>query len=35
MTTCWQALWAYRSYLIVFFVPILLLPLPILVPSKL
>ncbi|XP_054314644.1 solute carrier family 13 member 2 isoform X3 [Pongo pygmaeus] len=34
MTTCWQALWAYRSYLIVFFVPILLLPLPILVPSK-
>ncbi|XP_011523755.1 solute carrier family 13 member 2 isoform X4 [Homo sapiens] len=34
MATCWQALWAYRSYLIVFFVPILLLPLPILVPSK-
>ncbi|XP_070938673.1 solute carrier family 13 member 2 isoform X3 [Macaca nemestrina] len=34
MATCWQALWAYRSYLIVFFLPILLLPLPILVPSK-
>ncbi|PNI46907.1 SLC13A2 isoform 2 [Pan troglodytes] len=34
MATCWQALWAYRSYLIVFLVPILLLPLPILVPSK-
>nr|XP_012304803.1 solute carrier family 13 member 2 [Aotus nancymaae] len=34
MATCWQALWAYRSYLIVFLLPILLLPLPILIPSK-
>nr|XP_012596270.1 solute carrier family 13 member 2 [Microcebus murinus] len=34
MATCWQALWAYRFYLIVFFLPIFLLPLPILVPSK-
>ncbi|XP_002748300.1 solute carrier family 13 member 2 [Callithrix jacchus] len=34
MATCWQALWAYRSYLIVLLLPILLLPLPILIPSK-
>ncbi|XP_007530798.1 solute carrier family 13 member 2 isoform X1 [Erinaceus europaeus] len=34
MATCWQGLWAYRSYLIVLFLPILLLPLPILVPTK-
>ncbi|XP_055113367.2 solute carrier family 13 member 2 isoform X2 [Symphalangus syndactylus] len=34
MATCWQGLWAYRSYMIVFLLPILLLPLPILVPSK-
>ncbi|XP_020043991.1 solute carrier family 13 member 2 isoform X1 [Castor canadensis] len=34
MATCWQGLWAYRSYLIVFFLPIFLLPLPILVPEK-
>ncbi|KAM4822908.1 solute carrier family 13 member 2 isoform X1 [Urocitellus parryii] len=34
MATCWQGLWAYRSYLIVLLLPILLLPLPILVPSK-
>ncbi|XP_045381340.1 solute carrier family 13 member 2 [Lemur catta] len=34
MATCWQALWAYRFYLIVFFLPIFLLPLPILLPQK-
>lgn len=34
MATCWQGLWAYRSYLIVLFLPILLLPLPIFVPTK-
>ncbi|XP_008064902.1 solute carrier family 13 member 2 [Carlito syrichta] len=34
MATCWQGLWAYRFYLIVFFLPIFLLPLPILVPYK-
>lgn len=34
MATCWQGLWAYRRYLIVFFLPIFLLPLPILVPTK-
>ncbi|XP_006874297.1 PREDICTED: solute carrier family 13 member 2 [Chrysochloris asiatica] len=34
MATCWQGLWAYRSYLIVLFLPIFLLPLPILVPTK-
>lgn len=34
MATCWQGLWAYRSYLIVFLLPIFLLPLPILVPTK-
>uniref|UniRef100_A0A3Q1LWY2 Solute carrier family 13 member 2 n=1 Tax=Bos taurus TaxID=9913 RepID=A0A3Q1LWY2_BOVIN len=34
MATCWQGLWAYRFYLIVFFLPIFLLPLPILVPTK-
>ncbi|XP_006165502.1 solute carrier family 13 member 2 [Tupaia chinensis] len=34
MATCWQGLWAYRSYLIVIFLPIFLLPLPILVPVK-
>ncbi|XP_073735466.1 solute carrier family 13 member 2 isoform X2 [Callorhinus ursinus] len=34
MATCWQGLWAYRSYLLVFFLPIFLLPLPILVPTK-
>ncbi|XP_055982843.1 solute carrier family 13 member 2 isoform X2 [Sorex fumeus] len=34
MATCWQGLKAYRSYLIVLLVPILLLPLPILVPTK-
>ncbi|KAM5273469.1 solute carrier family 13 member 2 [Ctenodactylus gundi] len=34
MATCWQGLWAYRSYLFVLLVPIFLLPLPILVPSK-
>ncbi|XP_077897206.1 solute carrier family 13 member 2-like [Ictidomys tridecemlineatus] len=34
MATCWQGLWAYRSYLIVLLLPILLLPLPILIPSK-
>ncbi|XP_012503723.1 PREDICTED: solute carrier family 13 member 2 [Propithecus coquereli] len=34
MATCWQALWAYRFYLIVFLLPIFLLPLPILVPQK-
>ncbi|KAM6174218.1 solute carrier family 13 member 2 [Erethizon dorsatum] len=34
MASCWQALWAYRSYLIVLFLPIFLLPLPILVPTK-
>ncbi|XP_004707387.1 solute carrier family 13 member 2 [Echinops telfairi] len=34
MATCWQGLWAYRSYLIVLFLPIVLLPLPILVPAK-
>ncbi|XP_066119344.1 solute carrier family 13 member 2 isoform X1 [Saccopteryx bilineata] len=34
MATCWQGLWAYRFYLIVLFLPIFLLPLPILVPTK-
>uniref|UniRef100_A0A8C7BGZ0 Solute carrier family 13 member 2 n=1 Tax=Neovison vison TaxID=452646 RepID=A0A8C7BGZ0_NEOVI len=34
MATCWQGLWAYRSYLLVFFLPILLLPLPIFIPTK-
>ncbi|XP_068386249.1 solute carrier family 13 member 2 [Eschrichtius robustus] len=34
MATCWQGLWAYRFYLIVFFLPIILLPLPILIPTK-
>ncbi|XP_010640626.1 solute carrier family 13 member 2 isoform X2 [Fukomys damarensis] len=34
MASCWQGLWAYRSYLIVLFLPIILLPLPILIPSK-
>lgn len=34
MATCWQGLWAYRIYLLVFLLPILLLPLPILVPTK-
>ncbi|XP_004385434.1 solute carrier family 13 member 2 [Trichechus manatus latirostris] len=34
MATCWQGLWAYRSYLLVLFLPIFLLPLPILVPTK-
>nr|XP_035977907.1 solute carrier family 13 member 2 isoform X2 [Halichoerus grypus] len=33
MATCWQGLWAYRSYLLVFFLPIFLLPLPILLPT--
>ncbi|XP_005402809.1 PREDICTED: solute carrier family 13 member 2 [Chinchilla lanigera] len=34
MASCWQGLWAYRSYLFVFLLPIFLLPLPILVPTK-
>ncbi|XP_004605084.2 solute carrier family 13 member 2 [Sorex araneus] len=34
MATCWQGLKAYRSTLIVLLLPILLLPLPILVPTK-
>ncbi|XP_003797205.1 solute carrier family 13 member 2 [Otolemur garnettii] len=34
MATCWQGLWAYRFYLIIFFLPIFLLPLPILVSTK-
>lgn len=34
MATYWQALWAYRLYLIVLILPILLLPLPILIPDK-
>uniref|UniRef100_K9ILM2 Putative na+/dicarboxylate na+/tricarboxylate and phosphate transporter n=1 Tax=Desmodus rotundus TaxID=9430 RepID=K9ILM2_DESRO len=34
MATCWQALWAYRFYLIVLILPILLLPLPIVIPDK-
>ncbi|NP_001171063.1 solute carrier family 13 member 2 [Oryctolagus cuniculus] len=34
MATCWQGLWAYRMYLLVFLLPISLLPLPILVPRK-
>ncbi|XP_004450007.1 solute carrier family 13 member 2 isoform X2 [Dasypus novemcinctus] len=34
MATCWQGLWAYRFYLILFFLPIVLLPLPLLVPTK-
>ncbi|XP_008580873.1 PREDICTED: solute carrier family 13 member 2 [Galeopterus variegatus] len=34
MATYWQGLWAYRSYLLVVSLPILLLPLPILVPTK-
>ncbi|XP_062031634.1 solute carrier family 13 member 2 [Lepus europaeus] len=34
MATCWQGLWAYRMYLVVFLLPISLLPLPILVPMK-
>lgn len=34
MATCWQVLWAYRSYLIVLCLPIFLLPLPIIVRTK-
>lgn len=34
MVTCWQGLWAYRFYLFVYFLPIILLPLPILIPAK-
>ncbi|XP_003469782.1 solute carrier family 13 member 2 [Cavia porcellus] len=34
MASCWQGLWAYRSYLLALLLPILLLPLPILVPTK-
>lgn len=34
MATCWQGLWAYRSYLTVFFLPIFLLPLPIVIRTK-
>ncbi|XP_006532710.1 solute carrier family 13 member 2 isoform X2 [Mus musculus] len=34
MATCWQALWAYRSYLIVLCLPIFLLPLPLIVQTK-
>ncbi|KAM6163656.1 solute carrier family 13 member 2 [Rhynchocyon petersi] len=34
MATRWQGLWAYRLYLLVLFLPIVLLPLPILVPTK-
>ncbi|KAG8520154.1 Solute carrier family 13 member 2 [Galemys pyrenaicus] len=34
MATCWQALWAYRSYLIVYLLPILLLPLPLVLATK-
>ncbi|XP_040857046.1 solute carrier family 13 member 2 [Ochotona curzoniae] len=34
MATCWQGLWAYRMYLFVFLLPVLLLPLPLLVPRK-
>ncbi|KAM8818269.1 solute carrier family 13 member 2 [Rhynchonycteris naso] len=34
MATCWQGLWAYRFYLVVFFLPIFLLPLPILIRTK-
>lgn len=34
MASCWQGLWAYRTYLLVFFLPIFLLPLPLLVPTK-
>ncbi|XP_004684923.1 PREDICTED: solute carrier family 13 member 2 [Condylura cristata] len=34
MATCWQGLWAYRFYLIVLLLPILLLPLPIAVATK-
>ncbi|XP_036124932.1 solute carrier family 13 member 2 [Molossus molossus] len=34
MATYWQGLWAYRSYLIVYFLPIFLLPLPLLIPTK-
>lgn len=34
MATCWQVLWAYRSYLIAICLPIFLLPLPIIVRTK-
>ncbi|XP_077021411.1 solute carrier family 13 member 2 [Tamandua tetradactyla] len=34
MATCWQGLWAYRLYLFVLLLPIVLLPLPILVATK-
>uniref|UniRef100_A0A8C6RFZ7 Solute carrier family 13 (sodium-dependent dicarboxylate transporter), member 2 n=1 Tax=Nannospalax galili TaxID=1026970 RepID=A0A8C6RFZ7_NANGA len=34
MATCWQGLWAYRSYLIVICLPIFLLPLPLIVQRK-
>ncbi|XP_034363014.1 solute carrier family 13 member 2 [Arvicanthis niloticus] len=34
MATCWQALWAYRFYLIVLCLPIFLLPLPLIVRTK-
>ncbi|XP_036197922.1 solute carrier family 13 member 2 isoform X1 [Myotis myotis] len=34
MATCWQGLWAYRFYLFVYLLPIILLPLPLLIPTK-
>ncbi|XP_019502500.1 PREDICTED: solute carrier family 13 member 2 isoform X2 [Hipposideros armiger] len=34
MATWWRALWAYRSYLIVWLLPIFLLPLPIIIATK-
>lgn len=34
MATCWQGLWAYRFYLIALCLPIFLLPLPIIVQTK-
>ncbi|XP_008146026.2 solute carrier family 13 member 2 isoform X1 [Eptesicus fuscus] len=34
MVTYWQGLWAYRFYMFVYFLPIILLPLPILIPTK-
>ncbi|XP_036264461.1 solute carrier family 13 member 2 [Pipistrellus kuhlii] len=34
MATWWQGPWAYRFYLFVYILPIILLPLPILIPAK-
>ncbi|XP_030078424.1 solute carrier family 13 member 2 [Microcaecilia unicolor] len=34
MASFWRGLWAYRNYLFVFLTPLLLLPLPLVIPTK-